>query len=719
LQKSLFFLLLFSFILQDINLFLCLLKGQGGTKKVYFCAMNSEQAKQRIEELIEAIEHHNKLYYVDSMPSLSDYDFDMLFKELERLEAEFPAHNYPYSPTKRVGGDITKRFETVAHRTPMLSLTNTYSKEEIIEWINRTNKQIPHSMDYVCELKYDGLAVSLHYQDGILQQALTRGDGERGENVTANVKTIRSIPLKLKGQFPTSLEIRGEIFIPLKTFQTINEQRVELGEIPYANPRNLASGTLKLQDSKMVAQRGLDAYMYAVHSDIEQDDQDDGHYEMLQRVKTWGFKVPESEQNMVKKVHSIEEIMDFIHYWETHRRSLPFDIDGIVIKINSYAHQNMLGLTSTSPRWARAFKFKTQRVETPLLSIDYQVGRTGAITPVANLQAVQLGGTSVKRASLHNFDQFEKWDLHQHDFVWVEKGGEIIPKIVGVNTEKRNSNAQRLSLISHCPACGTALIRAQGEAQHFCPNERGCPPQMTGKIEHFIARKAMNIDGLGSEIVGLLFKKQLVKTPADLYQLTFDELINLDRMGEKSANNLLQNIQKSTQQPFEQVLFALGIRYVGETVAKKLAQTFGSLEKMMQAKQEDFIQVEEIGERIAQSLCAYFANTNNQEELERLKKAGLQFSSKEKGLIEHPAGKLKGKSIVVSGVFQQISREELKKQIEYHGGQTSSSISKKTDFIVAGENMGPAKLKKANDLTIPILSETDFLNLIKSDQERI
>lgn len=668
--------------------------------------MELNTAKARIEQLIEEISHHNHLYYIESNPAISDYDFDMLLKELESLEAAFPQFAYDYSPTKRVGGDITKKFETVKHVYPMLSLSNTYSEEEIIEWEKRIKKLVEEDIEYVCELKYDGVAIGIRYDNGILAQAVTRGDGTQGENITANIKTIRSIPLKLKGNFPESFEIRGEIFFPLDKFAALNREREDLGEATFANPRNSASGTLKLQDSRIVASRGLDSYLYGVYG---AQGFAEGHYEMVQLAGTWGFKVPPINKRFISKVRSIEEIMDFIHYWDENRRNLPFEIDGVVIKVNSYRQQEELGFTAKSPRWATAFKFKTERVETEILSVDYQVGRTGAITPVANLMPVRLGGTTVKRASLHNSDQMEKFDLHQGDSVYVEKGGEIIPKIVGVNLEKRRKNAPKFIFIDDCPECGSKLVRAEGEAQHFCPNDTACPPQMKGKIEHFISRKAMDIDGLGAETVQLLFDKGLIRNSADLYDLTFDQLLGLERMGEKSANNLLLGLQASKEVPFERVLFALGIRYVGETVAKKLAKHFKSLDKLQESNLLEMILVDEIGERIAQSVCNYFENPDNIELLNRLRLAGLQFEAETK---EASSDKFEGKSFVVSGVFHSFSRDELKTLIEDHGGKNVSSISKKTDYVIAGENMGPSKLQKATDLDIPILSENDFIKLL-------
>lgn len=670
--------------------------------------MEVNQAKARIEQLIEEINVHNYSYYVESNPSISDYDFDMLLKELETLEQQFPEFAFDYSPSKRVGGDITKKFETVKHVYPMLSLSNTYSEDEIIDWENRIKKIADGDLEYVCELKYDGVAIGIRYDNGILSQAVTRGDGTQGENITSNVRTIKSVPLKLKGDYPDTFEIRGEIFFPLQKFAALNREREDLGESVFANPRNSASGTLKLQDSKIVASRGLDSYLYGVYGASQFAE---GHYEMVQLAGKWGFKVPPADKRFIAKVNSIEGIMAFIHYWDEHRKQLPFEIDGVVIKVNNYRQQEELGFTAKSPRWAIAYKFKTERAETTLLSINYQVGRTGAITPVANLTPVHLGGTTVKRASLHNSDQMEKFDLHVNDAVFVEKGGEIIPKIVGVNLDKRNPEASKFEFIHHCPECGSELVRTEGEAQHFCPNDIACPPQMKGKIEHFIGRKAMDIDGLGAETVQLLFDKGLIKNSADLYDLTFDQLINLDRMAEKSANNLLLGLKASREVPFERVLFALGIRYVGETVAKKLAKYFKSLENIRTATELELTLVDEIGERIAQSVRTYFEKPEHMELVSRLQLAGLQFEAETK---EAASNKLEGKSFVVSGVFTSFSRDELKVLIEDNGGKNVSSISKKTDFVLAGENMGPSKLQKATELNIPILSEDDFVKLLNS-----
>jgi DNA ligase (NAD+) len=659
-----------------------------------------------IQRLTDELNRHNHLYYVESNPEISDYDFDQLLLKLQQLETEYPEFASDLSPTKRVGGDITKKFETVKHRFPMLSLSNSYSEEEIIEWGNRIKKTIETPVEYVCELKYDGVAIGVSYLNGKLVRAVTRGDGVQGEDVTNNVKTIKTIPLQLKGDFPVDFDIRGEIYFPIKAFEKTNEERRLNGEAEFANPRNSASGTLKSQDSKVVASRGLDCMLYGIYGD---DLPFDNHLESVQNAKDWGFKVPTLDAKYIFKTNSIDGIMEFIHFWDTKRHELPFEIDGIVIKVNSYEIQSELGFTAKSPRWAIAYKFKAERVETVLKEVTFQVGRTGAITPVANLKPVHLGGTTVKRASLHNADQIAKLDLHIGDSVFVEKGGEIIPKIVGVNEKLRNTSAIKVQFIDVCPECEAKLIRRDGEVQHFCPNEKTCPPQVKGKIEHFIARKAMNIDGLGSETVDLLFSKGLIKNVADLYDLRFDQVIDLDRMAEKSVNNLLKGIKESIQIPFERVLFAVGIRFVGETVAKQLAKAFKNIEALALAKYDDLVAVDEIGEKIAISVQNYFLDEENVNLIERLQKAGLQFEVEEKVLSSE---NLKGKNVVVSGVFSMFSRDELKELIENHGGKNVSSISSKTDFVIAGANMGPAKLEKATQLGVEIVSEDDFVKMI-------
>jgi DNA ligase (NAD+) len=667
--------------------------------------MDSLQAKVEIDRLVQDLNRHNQLYYIQHAPEISDFDFDQLLKRLEQLEKEFPEHVSENSPTKRVGGDLTKKFESVAHRYPMLSLSNTYSEEEIVDWENRIKKSIDESIEYVCELKYDGVAIGIRYENGQLSAAVTRGDGEKGELVTTNVRTIRTVPLQLHHDFPADFEIRGEIFMPHEQFQQLNKEREEAGEALYANPRNTASGTLKSLDSKVVADRKLDCYLYGLYG---LSNQETGHYESVLKAKEWGFRIPSPEKRFIEKTSSIQGIMDFIHFWNVERHHLPFDIDGIVIKVNSYDQQRKLGFTAKFPRWAIAYKFKTSQVETRLETVTYQVGRTGAITPVANLVPVQLGGTTVKRASLHNADQIEKLDLHEGDLVQVEKGGEIIPKIVGVNLGQRQST-QKINFIEQCPECQSALVRKEGEAQHYCPNEMNCPPQVKGKIAHFISRKAMNIDGLGEETIEVLYDKGLVKNIADLYVLNFDQLLELDRMGEKSANNMLKGIQASKSVPFERVLFGLGIRFVGETVAKKLAQAFGNMDALSQASYDDLIDVEEIGEKIAISLQLYFQDSANLALILKLKEFGLQFEAVKK---ESVSNVLEGKVVVVSGTFETFSRDELKELIERNGGKVGSSVSSKTTYLVAGANMGPAKLKTATSLGVVILSEDEFIKLI-------
>ena len=670
--------------------------------------MNAELAKIEIERLTNLIHHHNYLYYVESNPEMSDYDFDILLLKLHDLEKLFPQFAFENSPTKRIGGDITKKFETVVHRFPMLSLRNSYSEDEIVEWVNRVKKIIEEEIEYVCELKYDGVAIGIRYENGQLTRAVTRGDGEKGEDVTNNVRTIRSVPLKLKGNFPEDFEIRGEIFMPQKQFQKLNADREEIGENPFANPRNTASGTLKLQDSKIVADRGLDSYLYGLYG-VNHNMK--GHFEAVNESANWGFKIPQVKDRFIQKTNSIAGIMDFIHFWDKERENLGFEIDGIVIKVNSYAQQQKLGFTAKSPRWAIAYKFKANRVETKLLEITYQVGRTGAVTPVANLEPVLLGGTTVKRATLHNADQIEKLDLHQGDFVFVEKGGEIIPKIVGINEAKRSESSLKIDFIENCPECQTKLIRREGEVQHYCPNENYCPPQVKGRIEHFISRKALNIDGLGVETIDLLYSKGLIRDCADLYDLKFDEIVELDRMAEKSAENLLKSIEISKEIPFERVLFGLGIRFVGETVAKKLAKQFKNIDSISSASFDELTQTEEIGEKIAISVQQFFLEQSNLKIINRLKEKSLQFQIREK---EKLSTNLEGKTIVVSGTFETFSRDELKELIDRNGGKNGSSVSSKTDYLVAGANMGPAKLKTATDLGVKIISENEFIKLISS-----
>ena len=662
--------------------------------------------KSRITELEKIINEHNYSYYVLNNSVISDYDFDQLLKELEALEEKHPELASINSPTKRVGGDITKNFPVVTHKYPMLSLANTYSKDEIVDWENRIKKTIEHDIEYICELKYDGVAIGIQYINGELHQAVTRGDGTKGENVTHNVRTIKTIPLKLKGDYPPDFEIRGEIFFPLKNFDKLNEERQKNGEELYANPRNTASGTLKLQDSGITAKRGLDCFLYGIYG----VNQFETHYDSILQAASWGFKSPTPNDNFIKKVKTIDEIMDFINYWDKARIELPFEIDGIVLKVNNYDNQEILGSTAKSPRWAISYKFKAEQAETNLESVTYQVGRTGAITPVANLKPVLLAGTTVKRASLHNADQIEKIDLHNNDYVYIEKGGEIIPKIVGVNHSKRAKDSQPVAFISNCPDCGTELIRKEGEAQHYCPNETGCPPQILGKIEHFISRKAMDIDGLGPETIELFHNHNLISNAGDLYDLTFDDIVELERIADKSANNIIASINQSKSVDFERVLFALGIRFVGETVAKKLARHFKSIDRIISAAYEELIAVDEIGEKIAQSIIEYFKNDVHHDIIAQLKRSGVQLEIKNDIEIKDT---LNGSTFVISGVFTNYSRDEIKALIELNGGKNTSSISKKTTYLIAGDKMGPSKLEKATNLGVQIISEDDFIKLIQ------
>ncbi|MFK8039023.1 MAG: NAD-dependent DNA ligase LigA [Crocinitomicaceae bacterium] len=662
--------------------------------------------KTKISNLAIELEKHNHAYYVLNKSIISDFEFDQLLKTLEDLENKYPEYTLKNSPTKRVGGDITKNFESITHKYPMLSLANTYSKDELIDWVNRIKKTIEHDITYVCELKYDGVAIGIQYVDGELFRAVTRGDGTKGEDVTHNVRTIRTIPLKLQNDFPPNFEIRGEIFLPLKNFEELNKQRAEEGEELYANPRNTASGTLKLQNSKTVANRGLDCFLYGIYGANLKET----HFDSVQSAQNWGFKIPKEDQQYIKKVKTIDEMMAFINYWDNQRQNLPFEIDGIVFKVNDYDNQKMLGFTAKNPRWAISYKFKAEQEETRLKQVTYQVGRTGAITPVANLEPVLLAGTTVKRASLHNADQIEKLNLHENDLVYIEKGGEIIPKIVGVNLKLRQTNSHPIAFITNCPDCGTQLERKEDEAQHYCPNDTGCPTQILGKIEHFISRKAMNIDGIGPETIALFYEKGLVKTPVDLYSLTFEKIVELDRIADKSANNIIKSIASSKSIPFEKLLFALGIRHVGATVSKKLVKHFKTIDHLMNANFDQLISVDEIGERIAESILSYFNQDEHQEIVSKLKENGLQLEITDQG---ETTDKLNGKSFVVSGVFTLFSREELKALIESNGGKNTSSISKKTDYLIAGEKMGPSKLEKATKFEINIINEQDFSEMIK------
>lgn len=695
--------------------------------------MKAEQARKRMDELSKTIDEHNFRYYVESSPSISDYDFDMMLEELVRLEAEFPQFATPESPTQRVGGQVTKQFKAVKHKYPMLSLGNTYSEDELKDFDDRVRKGlgITDDVTYACELKFDGVSISLTYRDGKLVQAATRGDGVKGDDITTNVKTIRSIPLKLnRGDFPEEFEMRGEIFMPRKSFDKINNQMTEeLKEAGYdeeeiaerllKNPRNAASGTIKMQDSAVVAKRNLDCFLYFVYAEKMPYKT---HDESLKAAKSWGFKISEHS----KVCGNLNEVYRYIHHWDKARHKLPYDTDGVVIKVNNYDYQKELGFTAKSPRWAISYKFKAESVSTRLLSISYQVGRTGAITPVANLQPVQLAGTTVKRASLHNADQIEKLDLREGDYVFVEKGGEIIPKITAVDLTRREKSARTVKYITRCPECQATLVRKEGEAQHYCPNELECPPQIKGRIEHFIHRRAMDIDSLGEGKVEMLFDKGLIHTPADLYKLKHDSLIGLEKviageegekskkisLQEKSVQKILAGIEKSKEVPFERVLFALGIRYVGETVAAKLARHFKNIDGLMQAGEETLREADEVGERIAESIVRYFGEKRNAKIVEELRRHGLQMSLDESAVAPPLSDKLNGLSFVVSGVFSNFSRDDLKKVIERHGGKNQSGVSAKTDYLLAGDEAGPSKLDKAKKLKVKIISEKDFESMI-------
>ena len=657
---------------------------------------------EKIAALRKTLHGHNHRYYLLDAPVISDQEFDQLLRELQDLEEAHPEFYDPNSPTQRVGGGVTKSFETVAHRFPMYSLSNTYSKEELEKWEERIRKIIgpQEEIEYTCELKFDGVSVSLTYENGALIQALTRGDGTQGDNITTNVKTINTVPLKLYGDYPPFFEIRGEVILPWEGFHKMNEERAQKGEPLYMNPRNTASGSLKLQDSSLVAQRPLNCFLYAIAGDqLPVKTQ----FEALEKARSWGFKVPES----AKCVQSIDAVFDFIQYWEKARKTLPFEIDGIVIKVNRFEYQQELGFTAKAPRWAMAYKYQAEQVSTVLKGIQYQVGRTGAVTPVAQLEPVNISGTTVKRASLHNADQIEKLNLHLGDQVFVEKGGEIIPKITGIAAP--NPGGEKVNFILHCPECSAPLVREEGEAQHYCKNEISCPPQIIGKIQHFISRKAMDIEGLGGETVVLLYQEGLIRRIDDLYRLNKDQLLPLERMAEKSVTNLIEGIEKSKEKPFDKVLFGLGIRFVGETVAKKLAKRFGSIDALKKASLEELIQTEDIGERIAKSLVAYFSDPKNQDLLSQLQIFGLQLELKLTNLALH--SQFSGKRFVVSGVFESFSREDLKKEIEDLGGIIASSISSKTDYLVAGEGMGPSKKAKAEQLGIPLLNEQEYMQL--------
>ncbi|MEI6900637.1 MAG: NAD-dependent DNA ligase LigA [Bacteroidota bacterium] len=686
--------------------------------------MNPEEARQKISDLTNRINLYNYQYYIESKPTISDYDFDMLLEELINLEKQFPEFRLPDSPSQRVGGDITKEFQQVLHQYQMLSLGNTYSEQEIRDFEERIHKLTDHPVEYVCELKFDGVAIGLTYENGLLVKAVTRGDGVKGDDVTTNVKTIRTIPLRLNGTgFPQNFEIRGEIVMPHASFRELNETREEMGEESFANPRNAASGSLKMQDPTEVAKRKLDCYLYYIPG---HDLSFKSHYEGLALARTWGFQV--SKETTI--CSSIEEILEYINRIDQERDSLPFDIDGIVIKVNSLEQQRELGYTAKSPRWAIAYKFKAERVSTRLISVDFQVGRTGAVTPVANLEPVQLSGTVVKRASLHNADIISTLDVRINDIVYVEKGGEIIPKIIGVDTDQRDLFSYPLEFIAHCPECKSILTRNEGESAWYCPNETGCPPQIKGKLEHFISRKAMNIDSLGEGKIELLYEKELVRNIADLFKLKGEQLLGLEKVytdpetkkerrisfREKTVENILKGIEESKKSGFEKVLFALGIRYVGETVAKKLAAHFRNIDAIINARAEELTDAEEIGEKIAGSICLFFSNSANLELIKRLKEQGLQFELKDQdsGI---KSNKLNDLSFVVSGVFENLSRDEIKKMIEENGGKNVGSVSARTSFLLAGEKMGPEKRKKAESLGVSIISIDQFFGLLNQEED--
>ena len=660
--------------------------------------------KEHILQLRNELSQHNYNYYVLDAPSISDFEFDTKLKQLQALETAHPQYYDASSPTLRVGGEVTKNFETVVHAQRMYSLDNSYSKDDLMDWETRLRKMVDGPIQYTCELKYDGASISITYENGLLVQALTRGDGTQGDNVTANIKTIKSVPLKLRGDYPEKFEIRGEIVLPFEGFNAMNVERIAAGEEPYKNPRNTASGSLKLQDSAEVAKRPLECLLYSI---VGENTSIQTQFENLEKARSWGFKVPA----IAKLTDSIDGVLEFVNYWDTHRHELPYETDGVVIKVNSLFQQAELGYTAKAPRWAMAYKFKAEQVSTRLEHISYQVGRTGAITPVANLQAVELAGTIVKRASLHNADQIEKLDVRIGDWVYVEKGGEIIPKIMGVDLDRRPAESVQTVYISSCPECESPLVRKEGEAQHYCPNDVGCTPQIIGRIQHYISRKALDIEGLGGETVALLVHEGLIRDYADLYELTTDQIIHLDRMAEKSADNLVKGVQASKDVPFERVLFGLGIRYVGETVAKKLAKHYKSIEALSKATLEDLEQVDEIGIKIAESVVDFFRTEANVQLVSRLILYGLQLQLSEEALSNQTT-QLEGLRFVVSGVFETVSRDELKALIDSNGGKVVSSISAKTSYVVAGANMGPSKRTKAESLKVPIISEQVFLEMI-------
>ncbi|MDX2173702.1 MAG: NAD-dependent DNA ligase LigA [Bacteroidota bacterium] len=676
--------------------------------------MEKQEAINKINKLSEEINKHNYNYYALDNPTISDFEFDKLLEELIALEKQFPEFVSANSPSQKVGGTITKEFKSVKHVYPMLSLSNSYSADDMIDFDRKVFEGLQiqsndlfsnNIVQYVCELKFDGLSIGLTYKDGNLVQAVTRGDGVQGDDVTNNAKTIKSIPLKLQGSYPALFEIRGEIFLPKKVFESINKEREDIGEAPLANPRNAASGTMKMHDSGVVASRKLDCFLYHI---LGEEIPHQNHFENLQAANSWGFKTSKHS----KLCNNINEVLEFINYWDEHRHNLPFEIDGIVIKVNDYKQQKQLGFTAKSPRWAIAYKFKAEQVSTRLLSISYQVGRTGAITPVANLQPIQLAGTLVKRASLHNADIIEKLDIRINDTVFVEKGGEIIPKIIGVDFTKRHLNSEKTVYIANCPECGTALVRKETEANHYCPNENGCAPQIKGKLEHFVSRKAMNIDSLGGETINQLVEAGLLSNISDIYKLKKEQLLPLDRMAEKSAQNLMMGIEESKKVNFERVLFAIGIRHVGETTAKKIARKVKTIDALMQLSKEQLLEIDEVGETIALSISAFFNDDQNKSIINHLKQAGLQFSLSEEALA-NTGTMLNGLTFVISGVFNNHSRDQLKELIEMNGGKNVGSISGKTSYLLAGDNMGPEKLKKAQNLGVKIISESEFEQMLR------
>ncbi len=671
--------------------------------------MTTQEAKRQIDELSEQLHYYNEQYYLHDNSVVTDYEFDQMLTRLQALENEFPEHKSPHSPTQRVGGGITKNFQTVQHKVPMLSLGNTYSQEELRDFDGRVSRGLDDATyEYFCELKFDGVAISLTYENGVLARAVTRGDGTKGDDITTNAKTIRSIPLKLKGQVPPVFEVRGEVFMPNEVFIALNKEREDVGEALLANPRNTASGTLKMQDSAVVAARKLDCYLYSLRIEGQQLAT---HAEAIERLEQWGFNVSKT----YARCATIDAVLEYINAWEQKRLTLPVDTDGIVIKVNDLQQQEILGFTAKSPRWAIAYKYKAEDALTRLNTITYQVGRTGAVTPVANLEPVLLAGTTVKRASLHNANEIERLDLHEGDMVFVEKGGEIIPKVTGVDTSRRKLNATKVQYITYCPECQTPLIRKEGEAQHYCPNVKGCPPQIKGRVEHFIQRNAMDIDSLGERTIDQLYSNQLVTRPADLYQLTYEQVFELEGFKDLSTKNLLQGIEASKAIPFERVLFAMGIRFVGRTVAEKLAAHFKTIDAMQQASFDELIAVPEIGERIAESVIDFFKEAENIDHVNALKAAGLVFESTV-AAVEPASNTFEGKTFVVSGVFEQFSRDELKAVITQHGGKVVSSVSGKLNFLVAGDKMGPSKLEKAQKNKVTIISEAEFLEMIQQGE---